>query len=130
MDRLGVEMLCVFGMPPVEYAVRKSPLGRSGRDAIAPVVGRGVLQVGLENASVSGSNWYRVRISSDSLILDPPVGGLPWYEVPSTDIAGVDTVGARVAVRLVDGKSVVFRRYEGKALDQVVGQQSGPHQRD
>ena len=108
------------GMPPTEFASLNSPLIRRGRDDAAPVVGRGVLQVGVKAGSMAGNLSYSVRLSVTNLYLQSRGGHAPWYTIPRSAISGATVARTSAVLHLVGHRDVQFPIYTGAPLDALL----------
>lgn len=105
------------GMPPVEFASLRRPVGAPG-----VVCGRGVVVVdrlgGVESKFV-----VQVSLSADSLFLRPiglPRITLPWYEIPIDAILAVDVTSERTVITTEGHSLVTLIKYVGPQLDGVL----------
>ena len=105
------------GMPPVEFASLRRPVGAPG-----VVCGRGVVVVD-KMGGVESKFIVRVSLSADSLLLCPvglPRITLPWYDIPVEAILSVEVTNERTMIKTKGHPLVTLIEYVGRELDGVL----------
>jgi hypothetical protein len=108
----------VAGMPPEEYAFLPAMWDRRSIQVEHDELGKGLLQVGVRNGLITGSNMrYCVLMSREGLLLRPVTFGYPWYSIPRSEVDSIQLDKGDLAIRLHAQPTIELRSWEGSNPD-------------